>query len=54
LLVNSIADVNSTLADAKNHPVSVKQISGSELLFHASQAELIRDPDGHHLLLLQR
>jgi catechol 2,3-dioxygenase-like lactoylglutathione lyase family enzyme len=54
LLVNSIADVNSSLADAKNHPVSVKQMSGSELLFHASQAELIRDPDGHHLLLLQR
>jgi catechol 2,3-dioxygenase-like lactoylglutathione lyase family enzyme len=54
LLVNSIADVNSALADAKNHPISVKQISGSELLFHASQAELIRDPDGHQLLLLQR
>ena len=54
LVVNSIADVNSTLDDAKNHPIPVKQISGSELLFHASQAELIRDPDGHQLLLLQR
>jgi catechol 2,3-dioxygenase-like lactoylglutathione lyase family enzyme len=54
LLVDNIAAVNSALADAKNHSVSVKQIVGSELLFHASQAELIRDPDGHPLLLFQR
>ena len=53
LLVDDIAYLNSVLADSKNHPISVKQISGSELLFHVSQAELIRDPDGHPLLLLQ-
>ena len=54
LLVDDIAGVNSALSGSKNSPVSVKQISSSELLFHASQAELIRDPDGHQLLLLQR
>jgi len=54
LLVDDIAALNSELANARNHAVSVKQITGSELLFHASQAELIRDPDGHPLLLLQR
>ena len=54
LLVDNIARLNSAVGDAKNHPVSVKQVSGSEFLFHASQAELIRDPDGHQLLLLQR
>jgi len=54
LLVDDIAALNSELANAKNHVVSVKHIAGSELLFHASQAELIRDPDGHPLLLLQR
>jgi catechol 2,3-dioxygenase-like lactoylglutathione lyase family enzyme len=54
LLVDNIAAVNLALANAKNRAVSVKQIAGSELLFHASQAELIRDPDGHPLLLLQR
>jgi catechol 2,3-dioxygenase-like lactoylglutathione lyase family enzyme len=54
LLVDNIAAVNSALANKKNHLVSVKPIAGSQLLFHASQAELIRDPDGHPLLLLQR
>ena len=54
LLVDNIAAVNANQADSKNHLVSLKQIAGSELLFHASQAELIRDPDGHQLLLLQR
>jgi catechol 2,3-dioxygenase-like lactoylglutathione lyase family enzyme len=54
LLVDNIAEVNATWAGAKNLPLSVKQIAGSEVLFHASQAELIRDPDGHPLLLLQR
>jgi catechol 2,3-dioxygenase-like lactoylglutathione lyase family enzyme len=54
LLVDSIAEVNASSAGAKNPPLSVKQIAGSEVLFHASQAELIRDPDGHPLLLLQR
>jgi hypothetical protein len=54
LLVDNIAAVNLALANAKNHAVSVKPIAGSELLFHARQAELIRDPDGHPLLLLQR
>src|SRR6516162_540537 len=34
LLVDNIAGVNAALPDAKNHPVSVNQISGSELLFH--------------------
>jgi catechol 2,3-dioxygenase-like lactoylglutathione lyase family enzyme len=53
LLVDNIAGVNAVLPDAKNHPILVNQISGSELLFHASQAELIPDPDGHQLLLLQ-
>jgi catechol 2,3-dioxygenase-like lactoylglutathione lyase family enzyme len=54
LLVDNIAGVNAALPDAKNHPILMNQISGPELLFHASQAELIRDPDGHQLLLLQR
>lgn len=54
LLVDDIAAVNATLGGEKNHLVSVKHIADSQLLFHASQAELIRDPDGHQLLLLQR
>jgi catechol 2,3-dioxygenase-like lactoylglutathione lyase family enzyme len=33
---------------------SVKQIADSGLLLNARQAELVRDPDGHFLLLLQR
>jgi len=52
--VDDIAAVNVRLANEKNHPVSVNQVAGLELLFHARQAELIRDPDGHQLLLLQR
>ncbi len=54
LLVDDIASLNSALMDRKYLPVSVKPIAGSKLLFHATQAELIRDPDGHSLLLLQR
>ena len=54
LFVDDIASLNSVLVNAKNIPVSVKPIASSELLFHASQAELIRDPDGHPLLLLQK
>ena len=54
LLVDDIARVNALLANEKNHPVSVNQVTGLELLFHARRAELIRDPDGHQLLLLQR
>ena len=54
LLVDNLASVNATLGEQKNHSISVKQIAASELLFHASQAELIRDPDGHQLLLIQR
>lgn len=54
LFVDSIAAVNAKRAGAQNHSISTKQIAISELLFHASQAELVRDPDGHPLLLLQR
>ena len=54
LLVDDLASVNATLSARENHSISVKQIAASQLLFHASQAELIRDPDGHQLLLLQR
>jgi catechol 2,3-dioxygenase-like lactoylglutathione lyase family enzyme len=54
LLVDELATVNATLGEQKNHSISVKQFAASELLFHASQSELIRDPDGHQLLLLQR
>ena len=54
LLVDDLATLNTNLGEPKNHPVSVKQIAGLELLLHASQAELIRDPDGHQLLVLQR
>jgi catechol 2,3-dioxygenase-like lactoylglutathione lyase family enzyme len=54
LLVDNIAGVNAVVPSAKNHSILVNQISGSELLFDASQAELIPDPDGHQLLLLQR
>jgi catechol 2,3-dioxygenase-like lactoylglutathione lyase family enzyme len=54
LLVDDIAALNTVLGQTRNHPVSVKQIASSQLLFHASQAELIHDPDGHQLLLLQR
>jgi catechol 2,3-dioxygenase-like lactoylglutathione lyase family enzyme len=54
LLVDDIAAVNAGWMGAKNHGVFVKQVGDSELLFHESQAELIHDPDGHPLLLLQR
>ena len=54
LLVDDIATLNAALGETRNHAISVKQIASSQLLFHASQAELIRDPDGHQLLLLQR
>jgi catechol 2,3-dioxygenase-like lactoylglutathione lyase family enzyme len=54
LLIDDLASVNATLGEQKNRSISVKQTAASELSFHASQAELIRDPDGHQLLLLQR
>lgn len=54
IVVDDLASLDAQL-HAHNFPgVSVKQITNSGLLFNASQAELVRDPDGHFLLLLQR
>ena len=53
VVVDDLAGLNAALREAKFSPASMKPIAVSELLFNASQAELVRDPDGHFLLLLQ-
>jgi catechol 2,3-dioxygenase-like lactoylglutathione lyase family enzyme len=54
MMVDDLAALNSALQAANISEVAVKQIKDSRLLLNASQAELVRDPDGHILLLLQR
>ena len=53
-MVDDLGALNEALQAANISAGSVKQITDSRLLLNASQAELIRDPDGHFLLLLQR
>ena len=54
IVVDDLAGLDAQLQAHNFSGVSVKQIADSGLLFNASQAELVRDPDGHFLLLLQR
>ena len=54
IVVDDLAGLNAQLKAHNISGVSVKQITDSGLLFNASRAELVRDPDGHFLLLLQR
>ena len=54
VVVDDLVGLNAQLQSQIFSRVSVKPIAGSGLLFNASQAELVRDPDGHFLLLLQR
>ena len=52
IVVDDLAGLDAQLHAHNFSGVSVKQITDSGLLFNASQAQLIRDPDGHFLLLL--
>ena len=54
VMVDDLEALNAALQAANISPGSVKQITDSRLLLNARQAELVRDPDGHTLLLLQR
>ena len=54
IVVDDLAGLDAQLHAHKFSGVSVKQIANSGLLFNASQAELVRGPDSHFLLLLQR
>jgi catechol 2,3-dioxygenase-like lactoylglutathione lyase family enzyme len=54
IAVDDLAGLNSALQAQQFSGVYVKQITSPRLLFNATQAELVRDPDGHFLLLLQR
>jgi len=54
IVVDDLGGLNAQLHAQNFSGVSVKQIAGSGLLLNAHQAELVRDPDGHFLLLLQR
>ena len=53
IVVDDLAGLDAQLRAHNFSGVSVKQIANSGLLFNASQAELVRDSDGHFLLLLQ-
>src|SRR5271167_4932131 len=54
IVVDDLVSLDAQLHVHNFSGVSVKQIAHSGLLLNASQAELVRDPDGHFLLLLQR
>jgi hypothetical protein len=54
IVVDDLAGLDAQLHVQNFSGVLVKQIADSGLLLNASQAELVRDPDGHFLLLLQR
>ena len=54
IVVDDLTALDAQLHKHNFSRVSVKHITDSGLLFNASQAELVRDPDGHFLLLLQR
>ena len=47
VMVDDLEALNAALQAANISPGSVKQITDSRLLLNASQAELVRDPDGH-------
>jgi catechol 2,3-dioxygenase-like lactoylglutathione lyase family enzyme len=53
IAVDDLSGLNAALMTQQFSGIYVKQITASQLLFNASQAELVRDPDGHFLLLLQ-
>jgi hypothetical protein len=53
-MVHDLAVMNEALQAADFPGVSVKQFAGSGLLLDASHSELVRDHDGHLLMLLQR
>jgi len=54
IVVDDLAGLDAQLHAHNFSGVSVKQITDSGLQFNAGQADLVRDPDGHFLLLLQR
>jgi catechol 2,3-dioxygenase-like lactoylglutathione lyase family enzyme len=54
IVVDDLGSVNAQLHAHNFSGVSVKQNAVSGLQLNASRAELVRDPDGHFLLLLQR
>jgi catechol 2,3-dioxygenase-like lactoylglutathione lyase family enzyme len=54
IVVDDLVSLDAQLHAQNFSGVSVKQIADSGLLLSASQVELVRDPDGHFLLLLQR
>ncbi len=54
IVVDDLAGLNAQLRAHNYSGVWVKQNAEFGLPFNASQAELVRDPDGHFLLLLQR
>ena len=54
VMVDDLGALNAALQTANISAGSVKQITDSRLLLNARQAELVRDPDGHFLLLVQR
>ncbi len=51
--VDDLSEINASLQAMNYLRVPVKPIGVSGFLLNASQAELVRDPDGHFLLLLQ-
>ena len=54
IAVDDLLDINAKLQATNLLRDPVKPIAVSGLLLNASQAELVRDPDGHFLLLVQR
>jgi catechol 2,3-dioxygenase-like lactoylglutathione lyase family enzyme len=54
IAVDDLSDMNAKLQAMNLLRDPVKPIAFSGLLPNASQAELVRDPDGHFLLLVQR
>ena len=53
VVVDDLAGLDAQLHAHNFFGVWVKQNAELGLLFNASQAELVRDPDGHFLLLIQ-
>jgi catechol 2,3-dioxygenase-like lactoylglutathione lyase family enzyme len=53
IAVDNLDALNRELEKLQNSADSLKPISASRLLFGARKAELVHDPDGHTLLLVQ-
>jgi hypothetical protein len=53
IAVDNLEALNNELEKFQNSANSLKPISASRLLFGATRAEIIHDPDGHSLLLIQ-